>query len=270
MIDVDPIEELFMDNGAISDDSKTYNVSMPNHRGVQKSAKLSGGSVIQAKWTPFGNSNRDTAPDVQAKETVMILSYADTQDYYWTTMFREPSLRRLERVRYMFSNLPGGSEAYGEDTSYYLEVSTIDKRIKLHTSDNDGEAAAYDITIDTQAGTVTLEDNLNNNIKLESVSGRLTGNIQEEIILNTKKYKVNASESYEVVTKSSSITADTSLIKADTHTEDATSTVTNGLNVKQGAQGKACTFEGSINIDGNIDATGSIMDGGGNSNHHSH
>ncbi|NLR73590.1 phage baseplate assembly protein V [Leeia aquatica] len=34
--------------------------------------------------------------------------------------------------------------------------------------------------------------------------------------------------------------------------------------------GTTATIHGNIHVDGNIDATGSIMDAGGNSNHHSH
>lgn len=34
--------------------------------------------------------------------------------------------------------------------------------------------------------------------------------------------------------------------------------------------GTAATIQGNVQVDGNVNASGSIMDGGGNSNHHSH
>lgn len=37
-----------------------------------------------------------------------------------------------------------------------------------------------------------------------------------------------------------------------------------------GGGGAAAVIEGNVAVNGNIDATGSVMDGGGNSNHHSH
>ena len=37
-----------------------------------------------------------------------------------------------------------------------------------------------------------------------------------------------------------------------------------------GGGGSAATIQGNVQVDGNVDASGTIMDGGGNSNHHSH
>lgn len=37
-----------------------------------------------------------------------------------------------------------------------------------------------------------------------------------------------------------------------------------------GGAGAAAVIAGNVQVDGNVDASGSIMDGGGNSNHHSH
>lgn len=37
-----------------------------------------------------------------------------------------------------------------------------------------------------------------------------------------------------------------------------------------GGGGSAATIQGNVQVDGNVDASGTVMDGGGNSNHHSH
>lgn len=37
-----------------------------------------------------------------------------------------------------------------------------------------------------------------------------------------------------------------------------------------GGSGSAASIQGNVQVQGNIDASGTIMDGGGNSNHHSH
>ena len=43
-----------------------------------------------------------------------------------------------------------------------------------------------------------------------------------------------------------------------------------GMSGSGGGSGKAAEIDGDVQVNGSIDATGSIMDGGGNSNHHSH
>ena len=37
-----------------------------------------------------------------------------------------------------------------------------------------------------------------------------------------------------------------------------------------GGTGATATITGNVKVEGNIDATGSIIDAGGNTNHHSH
>jgi len=37
-----------------------------------------------------------------------------------------------------------------------------------------------------------------------------------------------------------------------------------------GGGGAAATIQGNVQVDGNVNASGTVMDGGGNSNHHSH
>lgn len=259
-IEVDPIEEFSLDSGSLAPDSKKYNVSMPNQHGVSKGGKLSGGSVIKAKWVPFGHSNRETPPDVVAGETVMIFSFADTQDYYWTTMMREPSLRRKEHVVYVFSNQPAPGPIYDLDTSYWLEVSTVEKRVRLHTSDNDGEACQYEIEINTKDGQFSLTDNIGNSLVLDSVGGKLSATTTADIEFNTQKFVVNAGTEFTVNTTSSTI-------NASSHTENAAASVTGGMAVSGGG---GATVSGGFNVEGDITASGSIIDGGGNTSNHSH
>jgi len=59
-------------------------------------------------------------------------------------------------------------------------------------------------------------------------------------------------------------------------TVQGTLTVQNGMAVAGGAGGATASIvgniavQGGVSVQGNIDASGSVMDGGGNSNHHSH
>lgn len=189
--------------------------------------------MIKAKWIPFGNSNRDTAPDVRKNETVLIFRFADEQEYYWDTIFREPELRRLERVRYSYCNRPEGLEAYDDDTSYWLEYSTVDQHVWLHTSDNNGEPCKYDIKIDSKAGTVTIKDDIGNIIHLDSPSGVLETTTTNKVIFNTGDFIVNAN-----------------LVQFNTPL-----VIMNGTHLE---------------VIGDIHATETIIDDLGNTNHHGH
>lgn len=262
MIDVDPIEDFSLDNGKIKPDSRQYSVSLPDHKGVTKSSGLIGGSVIQAKWLAFGHSNRDTAPDVRCNETVMLFQFADTQDYYWTTIMREPEIRRLEKVRYVYCNLPEGFTPYNGDTSYWFEVSTVDQHVKLHTSDNNDEKVAYDIIINTKEGNITIKDNNGNSIYLDSVAGDLITETTASVQVKTQRFSIDASQSVEINTPNFTVNA----------SSEATITTS-----KLGFTGNSsASLEGDFDITGTVDvtgsvtATGSIIDGGGNTPNHSH
>ena len=258
-IEVDPIEKLSMDLGDVSGTSKQKKSSLPNQHGVTKSAGVKGGSVLVAKWIAFGCSNRETPPDVVVGETVMIWRYADTNDYYWTTMFREPSLRRQETVRYVYSNQPSGRTPYDEDSSYWLEYDTVDKHIHLHTSSNDGEPVDYDVTIDTKLGTIEVKDDIGNVFFLDSPKGQMDTTTNTGVSVTTQKFVINASTSVEINTPSFTLNGESSTINASSHTENAAVTVTGGLSVSGGSSGSSMAITGDIALEGDMTGTGSIV-----------
>lgn len=194
MILVDPIEIFPMDNGPVKAHDRKIESTYVDTQGVQKTAKAEAGSGVQAKWIA-AESNRETAPDVRVGETVNLYQYADDPKYYWNTAAREPELRGKERVRFSFSNKDERNKEYDSDTSYWFEFDTKNKKIHLHTSDNDGEACTYDFVFDTRAGSFSLTDNLGNSIVLDSTSGSLVATTTEEIVMNTKRFIVNAQSS---------------------------------------------------------------------------
>lgn len=288
-IEVVPIEDMTLALGEMKPDSKSYKSTNQNTKGVGKTSEVAGGETVKAKWVPLADPNRDNAPDVYRNETVMIYKYADTQDYYWSTIFREPRLRGKERRRISLSNLDQDvkGKGYDSDSSYWVEMDTKYKKIKLHTSDNDGEPTTYDLTIDTKEGTVELTDALGNSILLESVPGKLTVTTDYSVTVNTKHYTVNASESITLNTKTYALNTDTSEVQASQSTLEETPTSTikgdnhnvrsqlNGtkgfaLDTSEGGASTTAVVRGNIEVDGSIHATGSIIDDGGNTPHHSH
>jgi len=258
-ISVMAIEKNPMSKGTLSGDSKTNKAALANQHGVKKTSTIKGGVEMLAKWCGGDDANRQTPPDVQPGETVKIYSFADTNDYYWTCLFREPSLRRLETVRHSFSNLPGGSAAFGDDTSYWIEYSTHDKHVKLHTSSNDGEPTSYDIKIDGKLGEISIQDELGNSILLNSPTGTLTATVTEVIEVNTKKFTLNATESAEINTAKFTLNAPNSEINGDKHTVNAALVLTKGMSVAGTSSGdSSVAITGKMTIDGEIQGNATI------------
>lgn len=179
---VTPIEHLNIENvKMIKDSNSEFKNELPDKDGKISSSSARSSTTLIAKWIPFGHSNRTTAPDVVKNETVILFKYADVDEYFWTTIFREPSLRRLERVLYSYSNLPSAIKEYTKESSYWTLVSTKDKMIHLHTSINDGEHCGYDITCDTKQGIYKAIDTKGNFVEFNSRANDLNTSFKKDI-----------------------------------------------------------------------------------------
>lgn len=203
-----------------------------NNKGFDTEVKHS--NVVKAKWISLGVSNRTTAPDVYKSETVLLFKFADVNEYYWTTIFREPNLRRQETVLYSYSNLKSGLEAYDLDTSYYFLVDTRNKKIVLKTSNNDGELTTYNVTIDTKKGSVEIKDGKNNFIQLDSEKDTLTATTNSSVVINTKNFVVNAQ----------STTINTTNFNLNSSNTNMTGNVV--------SSGSSAVFNSNVNINGKL------------------
>lgn len=239
-----PIEQFYIQGSGNIKSHQSLNegkLKDSSNKGFDTEMKSS--NYLKAKWIPLGHSNRTTSPDVVANETVMLFKYADVDEYYWTTCFNEPSLRRLESVTYSFSNLKSGMEPFDSKTSYWFRVDTKNKKVHFHTASNDGEHTEYDIIFDTKEGTFILQDKKGNKIFLNSKTNII--NVEANNVINAKAPTINCTAVNIVLTGNVTINGNT---------------VCNG----------GISSNGNIISSGNIKAEGSIIDGGGNTNHHSH
>lgn len=247
LIKVTPIEVLTLSNKKLSEEKNNYKVEMPDAKGIKRSSEIESESMLIAKWIPFGHSNRLTSPDVVAGETVILFRFADTEEYYWTTIFREPKLRRLETVNYGYCNIPQGLEPFDKQTSYWFEVSTDHKYIKLHTSKNDGEPYEYDITLDTEKGNLLIDDNAGNSIELNSAESTITAIANSHILLKAP-----------LVTIDAQLTHMTGDCVIDGNLTVAKTTKTNKLIVENGSNMQGgIVAAGKVSIDGSTEVTGS-------------
>jgi phage baseplate assembly protein gpV len=248
-----PVEELPTVYGDISK-MQQNKASLPNAQGSVKTSQAQSQNTLVATWIPFGHSNRMTSPDVVKNETILIFRFADTSEYYWTTIFREPSLRRTETVIYAFGNIPTDMTAFDSSTSYWFKVDTKNQIVQMHTAANNGEACGYDVIVNTAQGTYTLEDTLGNNIVLNSPNGELTININKKVTVNTVDVTVNAQNSVTVNTQET--TVNTSIA-----TVNASSSV--NINTPQTNISNNTTIGGNLTVSGTISANNGTMTASG-------
>jgi len=243
-IDVIPIERLSMLDGDLNgpDQSRVMKGNLPDHSGVIRTSEVTSENYLSAKWIPYGGSNRISSPDVVKGETVLIFTYADTNDYYWTTVFREPSLRRLETVMHGYSDL-SGKGTFDKNSSYYMEVSTHDKYIHLHTSKSDGEPYEYDVVLDTENGSLTISDDINNRIVLNSELSTVDIVTNTSVNITTPKVTMNVTE-----------------LEVNGHSTFNGDVVTNGSVSTSGSStvGGTSHSTGDISTSGNISAGGTV------------
>jgi hypothetical protein len=199
-ITVCPIEHLPDLKGNLNDIVNTKTNSSLNAHGAHITNSVNMSVGVDATWTALGSGNRVSSPNVRANETVMLYTFADTQEFYWTTIFREVGLRRTEDVIYMYGNIPTGHVPFDANSSYWMRVNTIDKYIQLHTSNNDGEAVGYDIIINTLNGVLSIADTMGNKIALDSTSGALNANINKTADLIVPTLTAECSSGVKVTT----------------------------------------------------------------------
>jgi hypothetical protein len=185
---VNPIEHLGMaGNGLISETKNDRKNKLPDKDGVESHAKVSSSDYVKARWRSIGSSNRMSAPDVVANETVLILKYGDVDEYFWTSLGNEPGIRRKEDVLYSICNLPDGFAVFDKKTSYWFQWSTKQQFLTLRTNKNSGEYTGYTLHIDTKKGLLVIEDDKGNGISIDSPTDTLS--------INAKNIKLDASVS---------------------------------------------------------------------------
>lgn len=171
-IEVTPMEDVMLTNGELTDNLSSMNVKGKNADGSAFETTIHSAASITARWLPF-SSNRKTAPDVRRGEKVAIWRFADADKYYWSSLEYESKLRKLETVIYTFSDTRDEAAEATPETTYFIEISTHDKRIQLHTATSDGEPYGYDFLLDTRAGTFQIRDTIENIIFLDSGAKRI-------------------------------------------------------------------------------------------------
>lgn len=216
-VEVTPIEDFPMVNGEVTDNIYKYKSSSKDTKGAVKNVEIKTTVSIKATWLPINNSNRKTAPDLRRGETVVLYQFADSDKYWWNTLFDDNKLRRLETVVYAFSNNSKEDIADSASSTYYLEVSTHRKLMHVHTSKNDGEPFAYDIQIDAKNGVITITDDAENFFILNSKDRRLVMHNTDGSMVDINKTVISltSTDAINFKTKAFSIESETLTGNAD-------------------------------------------------------
>lgn len=281
-IKVNPIEHITQMNGMLKDVKVDYDVKVPDARGVQQSEKISGQAWVPASWRALGDANRVTSPDVYAGETVIMMTMSNTNEYYWDKIGTEPGIRRQETVQYGFSNLKAPGDAFNNDTSYWMLWDTRNKKVQFHTSNNDGEPFKFDIIIDTAGGSVVIQDDVGNFIKMDSTNDLLSmtsvagANIDLDkgnINIHGKTLKMDIDETITITAGGATVfTGTTAEINAETQhngnfSVDGTISATKGLKITGGGgeiSGDLSTSGGNVTLaGGDITLTGGSITANG-------
>ncbi len=275
IIEVIPQESMPMLDGELTDNVDKYKAKGEGVDGENAfDNEIKTTASIKAEWLPWGNVNRKTAPDVRRGETVFIYRYKDTDKFYWVEFMDPLKLRRLETVVYAWSNERQENIPLDDKNTYFLEVSTHDKYIHLHTNKNDEEPFAYDIQLNTKEGFLQIQDDDGNYLFIDSKNRHIRAenkdksfielnkrviNIDapDEINLRTKKYTLNASQSIDEKTqrhtyKSNSYTLTFSSYKMTGNSyRNTTSSIVNDGTI---------THNGNVTVNGNHNTNGNSFE----------
>ena len=195
VVKVYPIELLPIFDGELVPTETQLESTGEDLNGDLYSVNINVCNYIEAQWLSE-DGNRLSPPDVVRGEQVILWHYADSHEYYWTSMGRDTNLRKLETVVYTFSDIPdnGGDEPKGRDNQYIAEVSTHGKHITLKTCKRDGEEFAYTLQINTGEGCYLIEDDVGNIIYLDSKNTeiRLENLDRTSVSLNQKDISIYA------------------------------------------------------------------------------
>jgi len=189
---VHPVEQIPTLDGVV-EDIENEAVDIVNILGENESVLPNNVIKIRAKWLPFGNYNRLTAPDVCRTDFVLLFKFGNSEDLFWLPLYVEPRLRKHEAVTYIYSNKNEVTEEVNIADFYYIRIDTLNKYIRIHTADNDEEFTTYDIEINTKDGILTITDGHENEIILNSADDALNITTLAEINQTT----VNSTETLE-------------------------------------------------------------------------
>ena len=277
IIMVTPTERDTMQKGdpSIAEDSIDQKVDSPT--GVAGGQTLKGTKEMPATWFPDGDNYVMTSPMVRVGETVKLYKYADKDELFWTTVYREPSLRRIERFVIGASNLSSPGDPFDLESAYSMDFDTLSKAIRIRTTHSDGEKFSYTLELFPKESLFRVMDNVGNiicldsentNVYLEDISGgRFETRDGHPRIYGPKGVFIETPAQFHVQAGDTLINAGSNLVNGPTTFSDpvsmnATLSLASNFTMGGGGGGATASFAGQIQLLGSMDVSGGASFGG--------
>lgn len=143
-------------------------------------------NVVRAVFK--GSAESDMPPDVVKGETVEITQDTNTSTLYWSASGRSTSNRSRERKEMRAANQEGYVKNIDDGNSYVIKIDTLTtKEIRMQTCMSDGEKFAYTIVISPKESKITICDNENNEICIDSKEEHIFMRNKSESIIDMMK-----------------------------------------------------------------------------------
>lgn len=156
-IRVYPIEEVPYIDGMVADWKETVEKTYTQADGESRTISLDKDAIIIASWLQDGHDNRHSAPDVMKNETVKIYRFGETDSYYWSTLYNEPTVRRLETAVYRWGATKKWKKKLDDKCSYQLVVSAHDKYVEFTTSQDNDELVKLRVFANLMSGEFSVK-----------------------------------------------------------------------------------------------------------------
>ena len=187
-IEIYPIEHLSQLDGDLSDvDVVTLKVKDLHNNRISNT--ITKQKTLSCHWVAMGKYNRVTPPIVNKGETVMIYRYADTDEFYWDSLFIADDLRQGEYV---------GHKWYSTyEKSYDLIIDGLNNVVTFTSPEKAPYKFKY--TIDAEKGIYSfnfpseLGEEFDNHYTMSDGGTKLRTNIAEEYFITTDAYKLYTS-----------------------------------------------------------------------------
>lgn len=143
-------------DGPVAAGTTSVTTNFLDVNGNPQQANATTANHVRATW--LGNDFEHYPPMVRKNEQVKIYQYGNSDKYFWTSYGRDSKLRTLDVKRIEVSATPVVGQTNVNDNTYYLEMNSVEGRVRLSTAKKNGEPFAYIIDLDTKNGIVSICD----------------------------------------------------------------------------------------------------------------
>jgi hypothetical protein len=195
-VKVNPIEVLPTTQGDASVKTGTSG-SFKNASGGVDNFSANKSGAITAKYIPIGAPNSGV-PMLHSGEMVLLCRYGGGDHFMWIPCSNSIKDRSTEYFLLMASAKGGRGSTAGSGDTYYVKGDSGDKFLRMHTSKANGELAAYDIEMDGASGTLTITDDLGNDIVVNSVAGKMSLTASKDVLIKAADSVTNETKAYTI------------------------------------------------------------------------